>query len=384
MERSNAKPSAWRPLKLFAIGAETTVITTLAVSSYHIAFGGTINAADWLAGAPILTVVALESLRLPLAFTLPRLRLGGMLMSTIMLAGLSVITAESASIAFANLIDQRSRPVMEAEAELKKVDIGSDTLNEVSARRQQEIDRLTADVKAARDHAEEIAKTPVVLQPVPGDRIEWRVVGTGKHAHRVPVNVNAGVQSKSVDADAAAQAAHSAELKAASDAVKEAEAKQTAAEANPAPDMHASDEAVKLAKQKVADARSMNPMFRVAAAWQGVEVESLTLNQFEQVKHWAVIALAGATAVTSALAAVISCLPERGPKGDGKLARAMRKMIAARRKTLRRFSERVVTQFKDRTKVVYIPVDVATGKVLDPAFQPAPTSTTSPNFKVVS
>ena len=33
--------------------------------------------------------------------------------------------------------------------------------------------------------------------------------------------------------------------------------------------MHASDEAVKQAKQKVADARSMNPMFRVAAAWQG-------------------------------------------------------------------------------------------------------------------
>ena len=39
MEKSNAKPSAWRPLKLFAIGAEATVITTLAVSSYHIAFG---------------------------------------------------------------------------------------------------------------------------------------------------------------------------------------------------------------------------------------------------------------------------------------------------------------------------------------------------------
>jgi hypothetical protein len=43
----------------------------------------------------------------------------------------------------------------------------------------------------------------------------------------------------------------------------------------------------------------------------------------------------------------------------------------------------VVTQFKDRTKVVYVPVDVATGKVLDAAFQPAPSPST-PNFKIVN
>ena len=90
------------------------------------------------------------------------------------------------------------------------------------------------------------------------------------------------------------------------------------------------------------------------------------MNQFEGVKHYAVIALATATALTSALAAVISSLPERGPKGDGKLARAMRGWVAARRKTLRRINERVVTQFKDRTKVVYVPVDVAIRQGLGP------------------
>ena len=36
----------------------------------------------------------------------------------------------------------------------------------------------------------------------------------------------------------------------------------------------------------------MNPMFRVAAAWQRTPVEELTLEQFESVKHYAVIALA--------------------------------------------------------------------------------------------
>jgi hypothetical protein len=61
----------------------------------------------------------------------------------------------------------------------------------------------------------------------------------------------------------------------------------------------------------------------------------------------------------------------------------MRGWVAARRKTLRRINERVVTQFRDRTKLVYVPVDVVTGKVLDPAFQPAPSPST-PNFKIVS
>jgi hypothetical protein len=370
-----------KPMKIFAVVAETTVITTLAVSSYHIAFGGAVGWGDWLAGAPILTVVALESLRLPIAFALPKARLLGLVLSGTMLAGLSIITSEAASIAFENLIFQRSRPVIEAEAELKKVSISHDTLDEVNARRSQEHDRLAADLKAARDHRAEIDK-PVQLQAVSPDKKCSGPVGKGKHAHWVTWTCNSDVQKTEVDGNAATQAAHNAELKAASDLVAQAQAKLDAADANP-PDMHASDEAVKQAKQKVADARSMNPMFRVAAAWQGINVEDLSMNQFEGVKHYAVIALATATALTSALAAVISSLPERGPKGDGKLARAMRGWVAARRKTLRRINERVVTQFKDRTKVVYVPVDVATGKVLDPAFQPA-SSPSTPNFKIVS
>ena len=64
-------------LKIAAIGAEVAVVSTLAVSSYHVAFAG--PSRDWLAGAPILTVVALESMRLPLAFRLPRVRFVGSL-----------------------------------------------------------------------------------------------------------------------------------------------------------------------------------------------------------------------------------------------------------------------------------------------------------------
>jgi hypothetical protein len=54
----------------------------------------------------------------------------------------------------------------------------------------------------------------------------------------------------------------------------------------PTPDMRASDASLAEARRKVADTRAMNPMFRVAAAWQRTSVEDLTLEQFEQVKHW--------------------------------------------------------------------------------------------------
>jgi hypothetical protein len=63
------------PLKLAAIGAEIAVVSTLAVSSYHVAFGG--PNPNWLPGARIVKVVAFETMRLPLAFELPRLRLLG-------------------------------------------------------------------------------------------------------------------------------------------------------------------------------------------------------------------------------------------------------------------------------------------------------------------
>ena len=159
----------------------------------------------------------------------------------------------------------------------------------------------------------------------------------------------------------------------------EAEKRLAAAEANK-PDTHVVVEAREEAQRKVADARSMNPMFRVAAAWQKVPVQQLTSEEFEHVKHWAVIALSAAVAFSTSMVAVISSMPERG-QSNGKLARAIRARLAAKRKTLRRISGIVRTEFKDRTKVVYVPVDVATGKVLDPAFQPAPPST--PNFKVV-
>jgi hypothetical protein len=126
--------------------------------------------------------------------------------------------------------------------------------------------------------------------------------------------------------------------------------------------MRAAEAAVTEAKRKVADARASNPMFRVAAAWQRTPVENLTSEQFEAVKHWAIIALAAATALSTALAAIISSLPERGAR-PGKLARAFRATLAAVRKRVRRTEARTV--FVDRIVRVHVPVDPQTGLPVD-------------------
>jgi hypothetical protein len=103
----------------------------------------------------------------------------------------------------------------------------------------------------------------------------------------------------------------------------------------PLTDLHDVEAAVEAATQKVTDARTMNPMFRVAASWQKVPVQDLSLGQFEQVKHWAIVALAIVTAVGSSFAGIIASLPERTGK-PSKLNRMLRAWIARRRRKIYR------------------------------------------------
>jgi hypothetical protein len=245
--------------------------------------------------------------------------------------------------------------VVEAERHLARAEIDRAVLAQAEARRAMEIARLTAEVETARRHRTEIDR-PLALQALPDSK-----VCAGR---RGSWNCSAAVQSEAVRANAEAQKAHSAELKDASALVKTAEARLSTAP--PGPDTSGSDARVAEAKRAVADARAINPMFRIAAAWSRTPVEDLTAREFETVKHWAVIALSGATALATALAAIIASLRERDAR-PGKLSLALRKMIAARRKTLRRLEETVRVEVRDRVKLVYVPVHADTGLPVDPA-----------------
>jgi hypothetical protein len=375
--------SIMKPLKVFAVGAEITVVSTLAVASYNVAFAGANSASDWLAGAPILTVMALESLRLPMALNLFRSKLLGFLLSCTLITSISVATGEAAFIAYENLIFQRSRPVAEAERDLKKAETTRDAAVKAKVEGYDtDIAQLKDAVEKAKAHQIDITKIPAdkhempnplsppvyqapVLLPVPTAQSRWVPPSGKKRGYWYTANqaaidaankANAEAQRKAqedydrdrnkvIDRNSTtqeqinqenteAQKRHDEDLAAASAAVKAAQDKLDAASTS-APNTHDVEAAVEAARQKVIDARTMNPMFRVAAAWQKVPVQDLSLEQFEQVKHWAVVALAVVTAVGSSLAGIIASLPERTGQ-PSKLSRMLRAWIARRRKKIYR------------------------------------------------
>ena len=230
-----------KPLKIIAISAEAVVIAMLAISSYNVAFGGR-DGINWMAGAPIIAVVALECLRIPTALNLVKAGVFTMLMSFALIAGLSVITMEAASIGFENLIFERTRPVVEAERDLEKVMIGQRTIDKNAADRADEIKRLTADLDAARTQREVLGDQKPELQPMPPNETCSADVGIGKHAQRASWNCNSQVQKDTANANKKAQEAHAAELKTATEQVTDAEKRLAATEANK-PDTHVAVEA---------------------------------------------------------------------------------------------------------------------------------------------
>jgi hypothetical protein len=315
-----------KPLKIFAIGAEVTVISTLAVASYHVAFAGTGvfdlfartpvlkttgATADLLAGMPILTVIALESLRLPVAFNLSRSKLTGFFLSCLLLAGLSVITGEAAIIAYENLIFQRTRSVAEAERDLTKAeDTRANLKTGAMERYETNLARLKDALEKARAYKDKVANTPVTKQEMPRLQEQtteekpvtvsipaplWCPVkkGKGKHICNAPaiaeahkqndeaarkaqeanekarqaiIDGNNALRDKVAQQNKDAQQTHDKDLSDANAQVQAAQANLDAV--GSAPDMHGSDAAVEAAQQRVIEARAMNPMFRVAAAWQ--------------------------------------------------------------------------------------------------------------------
>jgi hypothetical protein len=117
-------------------------------------------------------------------------------------------------------------------------------------------------------------------------------------------------------------------------------------------------------KQAVERERAASPMHRLAAALFRTDTANLKAEDYEWLRRTVAVSVGAILAFATLAAGLISALPERGTRSPSKLSRAIRAMVAARRKRLRRIKERV--EFKDRIRVVHIPVDRATGLVVDP------------------
>jgi hypothetical protein len=328
-------------LRAVVLIVELCVISVCAITAVSIATerGGSIWDAS-IVGA----IAAVECLRVPTAMTIPKLRWSGAICATALCFAITPLTAEGLILAADRLVHARSLGVARAQDDLERAQAAYDALNANADRRNQAI----AD---ARRHRAEIDK-PVTLTTVPNGTCS----GRARNGARATYDCRSTLEA--VAANQAALEAHSAELKQADAAVK-------AAKSEPVVNLTQTGADLAAAKQRLAAEKSDSVMHRAAAAWFGVTPADLSDAQFQAFARVAIGALAVSISTATMLAAFVSNLPKWDGK-ESRLARAFRAMLAARRKTLRRVRETVRTEYRDRVKLVYVPTDPATGRVLDP------------------
>jgi hypothetical protein len=339
-------------LKAASIGAEIAVLSATAT----VAWGLVAGAGNPLVWAPMVgAMTAVELCRLPLVMRAPKLSLSGAWCALALAGAVSILTAETLVLGTESLLTARAAGVTASETALSQAATALDAAKTEAGRRDQERARLAAAVAEAQRHSAEIGREAEPLQNNPavsayrGRRGGWAAPG-------------ASAANAVAAANAKAQADHAARESSAEAALAAARAALTAAKPI---DLTAAEADVVAAKQIVERERASSPMHRLAAALARTDTANLKAEDYEWLRRTVAVSVGAILAFGTLAAGLISALPERGDR-PSRLARALRAMAAARRKTLRRLKETVRTEVRDRTVYRYVPCDPHTGKVLDP------------------
>jgi hypothetical protein len=339
-------------LKLTAIGAEIALLGSTATIAWGLVGG---SSAPVIVVPMIGALLAVEALRLPLVMRAPKLGAGGAVMALTLAAALAGLTGETTALGVENLLNARAIGVTVAETKFSEAKTSFDAAKAEAGRRGDEIAQAQAAVAAAQKHSEEVGRESVALQNNPSvsayrNRKGWTAPG-GAAANTVAA------------ANARAQAEHAKHVAAAETDLAQA---RTALAAVKPVDIKTAEADLVAAKKDVEQARAASPMHRLAASFFRVGTADLTAEGYESVRRVAILSLAAVVSAGTLVAGLISALPERGTRSPSKLSRALRAMIAARRKTIRRLQETVRTEYRDRTIFRYVPTDPVSGRVLDP------------------
>jgi hypothetical protein len=319
-----------RPLLIVLVFYEISIITVIIAAGVSIGLsnGGTIAGA-----APIIVIGLAESLRIPLAGWSTRLSFGGKALSWFALTAIALASFEGLALVFSIYIDNRLSNVLAAQHRVAIAERAADT------------SAFTAEI------SEQDAAIAALAKSMPQPPAGTNRVCTGKKGQRVTCN-----------ADAVGAATYQASMRSYDARLRELTAKRSVSQAKVDATRDKKDEAIE-ARRALDDELARSPMHRLAATLFGVRASDLTEAQFNLMKRIAVIGLAASFATLSMLVGLVVHLR---PKDDrpSKLALALRRMIAARRKTIRRLRETVRVEYRDR--FIHIPVDRVTGLVLDP------------------
>jgi hypothetical protein len=333
-----------RPLMIVLVCYEAVVISVILAAGVSIsrAQGGTFAAA-----APILVIGLAESLRVPTAGYAVSLGWTGRIFAAVALAAIALASAEGLAIVFESFIDNRLVNVLQAQHRVEVARQAADAEGATIADLTGQVTELVAQVAA-------LAKS--IPQPPPSSNktCTWRGQRVTCSADSVAATTYAA-SMKAYDARLADLTGRRSGLQARVDAAR---AKRSSAAA------------LADAERALDDQLQLSVMHRLAASIYGVRASEVTEGQFNALKRFVVLGLA---CTISLLSAVVSVIAHMQPKSDkpSKLARAVRAMVAARRKTIRRLQEKVRVEYRDRTRFIHVPVDPVSGRVLDPDVPPS-------------
>jgi hypothetical protein len=332
---------------------ETLVIAIVAGAGLNIALMG---GGSLVMAAPLLLIACAEALRIPLSGWSTRLGFAGRMLAGVALIAIAIGSFEGLTVAFEAFLQNRVVEIMRAAHDVEKAQRAVDLIASVKASQDADVAGLTAQVKELDDQVSALAKS-LPTPPVGSNKTcTWKGQRVACSSDSVSAQAYSAAM-KAYDICPAGLTSQRSALQAKVDDARAAEASTVSPRAS---------QALADAKQAFAEKAEQSPVFRITAAVFNEDVGAVTPAQFSVVKKWATVGLGSAFALLSIAVSVVVHLQPKSERRPSKLARAIRAMVAARRKTIRRLRETVRVETRERVKFIHIPVDVATGRVIDP------------------
>jgi hypothetical protein len=340
-----------RRLWIVLVIYEALVISIVAGAGLNIALMG---GGSMAMAAPLLLISCAEALRIPLSAMAPRLRWGGQMLAAVALLAIAIGSAEGLVVAFEAFLENRVVDIMRANGAVERAQRAVDqitserTLNDAAiASLAGEVSELDAQVAAL---AKSIPQPPAASNKTctwKGQRVSCSADGAAIATYREAM--------KAYDARLTSLSSQRAALQAKVDAARGKQASAGSPEAS---------DALLEAKQALEEKAGQSPVWRLTAAVFSESVSEVTPAQFARVKAFVTATLAIGFATLSMAVSIVVHAKLRS-EAPSKLARALRAMIAARRKTLRRISDQTRVEWRDRPRFVYVPTDDQ-GRVINP------------------
>jgi hypothetical protein len=368
MEMTNMTSGARTRLFWTLIFFEACVISITAYAGLNMAIarGGTIMMA-----LPLMMIAAAETLRVPLSGYATQLSFPKQLLAGVVLLAIAIGSAEGLSLAFEQFVNNRVVSISQAQREYKKAQAEVDAQNKEINTDQEALSVARDDVARLDTAIRDFLAHPPSLPAFSGRTCTGRL---GKA-------VTCDSDRRAQETYAQARQSHTQQLERMRTERQAAQTRVDRVKLSPQVDPGPSEN-LRETRHNLIEEMSQSPMHRLAAAFYGVPVEELTAKQFETVKKYGVISLAGAFATVSMLASIV-VHTDPHDKSESKLSRTLRAWIARRRKPVVRIVEKIIEKPVEVIKEIernievpvekivfkYIPYDYNTGRRASPEFE---------------